>query len=225
MNGIVVIVVIAAVIAVALIMGKKRPSGTSTTTPPISTPGKRPAPEFGKPISLDHPRYGKGQRIVVSALPETHGCDGAVGYAAQTQGIFDNGSGPYTWRLRVRSRKSGTVMPVYEWNGQFAELEKTDQIVPQATVLCFYVFGKRPWKSLGTAGACNEFTPLPGYEDVGESKTTAKACPTCPGGSGSTTTDPEFPSELIVVEVTVWNADGVAEVYKYEIVGETTSCS
>ncbi len=220
----VAILIIVCVIAAVIIMGKKKTSPQVTPTP-TPAPGKRPAPFYGKPITLDAPRYGRGQRIVLNAMPETHGCDAGVGYAAQTQGIFDNGSGPYRWRVDVHAKRTGVKMPIYQWLGQLAGVEVTGQILAQSEMVCFYCFGKRPWSSLGTLGSCNEFTPLPEYLAEGEAKTTVKACATCPTPSPAPTTSPTLPAELLAVDVTVWNADDVSAEYHYEVLAETRNCS
>lgn len=219
----VAILIIVVVIAAVILLGQKKKPSTPVAPTPTPGPGKRPAPNYGKPITLDAPRYGKGQRIVVNALPETHGCEAGVGYAAQTQGIFDNGSGPYRWRVDAYAKRTGVRMPVYQWLGQFAGVEVTGKILPQGEMVCFYCFGKRPWSSMGTLGPCNEYTPLPEYVEEGESKTTVKACGTCP--TPSPTPSPTFPVETICVDVIVWNADDQFAEYHYEVLAETKSCS
>jgi hypothetical protein len=230
-----------AVHLLARLGSKKQPSTPAQPGDPTPTPAvKRPAPAYLGALQLKWRWYGFGQRIIVGLNREDHACS-AGGVVKQTDGIVDNGSGPYDVAMEATDTSTGKTMPVYTLGADgYAGDEVTGtwvRVLQGIDALVFYALGRRPWEKVGALVNCDEFVPLTEYADklpatsklarskAAASKATATKCG-CGSGGGSTVSQPARPTTTVEVKVWIRNADGVvSEPNVFNLTVETSSCT
>lgn len=225
------VLVLVAVIALIVLMnlGKKPTPVTPTPATPTVPAGPRPAPKF-LGFLLTKSWYGFGEQLILNTMPEVHGCDQGTGAPTVRTGIEDNGSGPYSVRLRAYVKDTGVEMPIYTTASDHVAYQECAGKWMPSGMFKVYLLGKCPYIN-GALSNCNEFIPLDEYNLTtkgAKAKTAApRACGN--GGSGdggSSVTYPTKPTTVVRIQLMIRNADGViGDPHTFDLTVETRSCS